>query len=94
MTERQKRLEEIKKSSGAVGMIKAETRLGKIVLEKRENGDILPLNECPYCRGELETVDKQFCSSTEIFKECESCKRIFKETWVIESIIEIKEELE
>jgi len=61
-------------------------------LEKRDGKDILPLEECPYCKGELKEIDKQFCSSMDIFKECAKCGKTFKEVWVIESIEELENE--
>jgi len=53
------------------------------------NGDILPLWKCPYCNGDLEEVDKEECSALDIYKQCLKCGRIFKETYVIESISEV-----
>ena len=58
-----------------------------IVIERRdENGDILPLWNCPYCNGNLEIVHKEECSSLDIYKECTKCGRVYKETYVIEQI--------
>jgi len=56
---------------------------------KDNNNDILPLWECPYCKSELTEVDKEQCSSLDIYKECSKCGKLFKETWVIESITEV-----
>jgi len=59
-------------------------------LEIKDGKDMLPLWECPYCKGQLEEVDKEQCSSLDIYKECSKCRRIFKEVWVIKSITEEK----
>jgi len=59
------------------------------VLFRRKEEDIMPLWDCPYCKGSLEIVDKEECSALDSYKACSNCGRNFVETWIIESIKEL-----
>jgi len=66
-------------------------RRKKVNLERRdENGDILPIWNCPACGAEVDVVYKEECTSLDIYKECLNCGYTFKEVWVIERVEEVK----